>query len=140
MRQGNYTTDTFLKKKAKKYGISVAVISKDEFPDQFGNHNNFIINLADRDKPGTHWVALHCTKSNKYYFDSFGMPAPYDVERVVGPYEYQNAQIQSLESGWCGYYCLMFLKAMESGQSYASFVNQFLEDPRKNLTILKSII
>ena len=85
---------------------------------------NIVINMADSGRPGTHWVALH--QNGAYtYFDSFGQPALPEVLKWVNnankykkkkkPLYHSNLQYQSLASGYCGEYCLLFIYCQENG-------------------------
>ena len=75
-----------------------------------------IINLDrafDFDGPvGTHWTALFCDDSACVYCDSFGAPAPTDVDKwIKGRYRKygHNAWIiQSVKSNCCGFYTVAF--------------------------------
>lgn len=144
------TTNYQLIKLAEHYGINLHVCSKDKLASQkHSNPGYYIINLADSDKPGTHWVALFIDNATKIYFDSYGMLAPEEVEEfLMNDYYYNKKQIQSLQSGFCGIFCIAFLLAMHRLkkktknnylQEYQRFINQFSDNPTKNLRILKTL-
>jgi len=108
---------------AQKMNVPLAFCDfKDQLQTEKLQHNKlYIINMEDEldenGKPnsGSHWV---CFQSNKYpngkieniYFDSFGIPAPREVQRFLKEKEvpYNNKDIQSIVADICGYYCLAF--------------------------------
>lgn len=80
------------------------------------NKTSIIINLNG------HWVAVyitHAASDNAYYFDSFGEPPPYDIMKAIvdigiSKIVYNDIQIQDINHGHCGQYCLIFLLLMQS--------------------------
>lgn len=71
-----------------------------------------IVNLDDRDGPGTHWVAYRKTDGNVVYFDSFGnLRPPIDLTRYlgVGSVKYNHEDHQNYDTFECGHLCLKFL-------------------------------
>jgi hypothetical protein len=98
---------------------------KDELPSKIKLNKAYIINMENEldeyGKPntGSHWVCLQVNKyaNGKYepfYFDSYGMPPPEYVKKVVrnttGQYlPYSTKDIQSLMNNACGFYCLALL-------------------------------
>ena len=54
------------------------------------------MNTENRNKPGQHWLALHCDNKGKCnFFDSFGNPPKY----------YNKKGVQGF-SEFCGFYCI----------------------------------
>ena len=71
-----------------------------------------IINLDDKDGPGTHWVAYRKNARNVVYFDSFGdLQPPRDLMDYLGVDEvkYNNSRYQDYNTYECGHLCLKFL-------------------------------
>lgn len=71
-----------------------------------------IINLDDKDGPGTHWVAYRKRKNKVLYFDSFGnLKPPLELIEYFKPakinYNYQR--YQQFDTFICGHLCLKFL-------------------------------
>lgn len=76
-----------------------------------------IINLDDKDGPGTHWVAYKKRGNKIDYFDSFGnLQPPSDLIKYlgVGSVEYNHERYQDYDTFECGHLCLKFL----SGELY----------------------
>ena len=116
------TTDAQLWHLAKKYKIPIGGIC---FKDELNNlipqaGYGYIINLADHTMHGTHWTCIYLDTPAKSksaaYFDSFGQPMPTEALKFIKRYGAKNIwvnkkDIQSYDSGWCGIYCLMFIRA-----------------------------
>lgn len=132
----------------------IACCCKDELPETF-YEGGFIINLNDSTnlRPTAHWTAFFTEKNGSSnqacYFDSFGVTFPVEVGHYLRSCKsviVNKTQVQNLESGWCGIYCVYFLYYMQNNKKripniekrFYSFIELFNEhDPEKNLTILK---
>ena len=114
---------------------------------------SLIINLDDKNKPGTHWVAAYIkTPTRVFYFDSFGSlnclypqnikPKPYCL---TGPnstiydflYSFDSVTTnkiiyQSLYSDNCAHYCIYFIHAMSIGIPFDKIVNILDMQPNPN--------
>lgn len=106
----NLEIDAYFKDDPKYF----RTISKDEiFTVPYGM--KCIINLADSNLPGTHWVALDDTQRGIItYFDSFGEICPSLIEQYMRQRKgkkkiYNQLVIQSLNSNKCGYFCIFVL-------------------------------
>lgn len=95
---------------------------------------NIIINLDDAGQPGTHWVALHKSNGFIYYFDSYGFPAPKNVENLIKKHGtpnkrfYSSFEIQQDKSNRCGFYTLAFLSManmVKTPEDIAKILGQF---------------
>lgn len=122
----------------------VGVFSKNKLP-KFVQSGGYIINLQDSDKGyGSHWVGLSVDKGKAEYFDSFGFPAPNDVNEFLRnngfiPYTSSEKQIQNVDSGTCGYYCIAFLHyTLVRGGSLKGFLDLFSPDVEDNNRILQA--
>ena len=79
----------------------------------------WIWNVDEKDKPGSHWVAVIKDKNIIYFFDSYGK-TPFWFKRHYWEkyfhhlgckmHLYNTSQIQSHTSRTCGSWCLLFLK------------------------------
>ena len=110
------------------------------------NYNNikngfYVINLDNESGPGTHWTGLYIDKFNKkYYMDSYGFPAPQEIEQLIKPYIYNNKIIQSINSTSCGFFIIAWIlylnnyiknDTMESIKSFNDFfgsINSSIND------------
>jgi hypothetical protein len=115
-----------------------------------------VINLDEVGSHGTHWVCAVLIFNDKtiriYYWDSFGIGPPISVisafaelETIAnirfGPnfegieFYYNNIQTQDIDDGYCGQWCLAFIKEMtanpQSGgqrmkkKKYHDFISSF---------------
>lgn len=150
-------TNTDLENIAVKHHILLNdVFMKDEPPQQIF-YGGYIINLQDAElnKGGTHWVAVYVPPHEKKiaYFDSFGFPPPQSVINWIkstGLRNYKIAfntkQIQNINSGGCGIYCLFFIDFMgkkhktDIEDDIHEFGELFDDDTTKNLTLLKKYV
>jgi len=139
------TDNIQLENLAKKMKINlVGVFSKDKLPSRV-RVGAYIINLQDYDDGGgSHWTAFNISFDKKVtYFDSFGLPPPTEVKDFVGQYPIMSniRHIQHLKSDMCGFYCLLFLKAIQqtnnSSRRFDDFLNMFREDKEHNEDIVK---
>ena len=138
------TTDVDLMKMAKKLNIKInAIVYKDQLKQIKPVYGSYIINMSNSNNQGTHWIALYISKikgalvqSDAYYFDSFGCESPTEiidfVKRAgISELTMSNIQIQSMASGYCGWFCANFLAFMNRNthlkceERYRLFLNQF---------------
>jgi hypothetical protein len=144
---------------AHKYQLNlVGVYSKDQLPKtrESGGYIINLMNSTDKNNnplPGSHWVSFYIESTNNkakvVYFDSFGCVPPIIVQKFLNPfvpYPFNDGDIQNLNSGWCGWYCIYFIWFMQTHSKsipditkrFDRFLNSFDDtDPEKNLRILK---
>lgn len=146
-------TNIKLEEHAKRMGIPlVGVYNKDQLPTK-RVPGGYIFNLQDstdekgNNLPGTHWTAGFVEGNRACYFDSFGFPAPEQVDDFLSQRKaWSGTQIQSLRSEVCGYYCLYFIwwmykhRHIDFYKRFQLFLHQFSSDPKENLTLLKKYI
>jgi len=138
-------TNHELENESQDIGIPlVGEFSKDRLPLHV-YPGGYVINLQDHKAgEGTHWVALVVGKKSTTYFDAFGFPPPQDVIHFIQnhvPIEWSGQQIQSIQSGVCGSYCLAFLYyvLLRKG-SLRGFLRLFSTDPPDNLKKLTALL
>ena len=74
---------------------------------------------------GTHWVAWFKRGDKKWYFDSFGLPPPTELNNYLGHVFYPTEQIQPRQAVICGHICLFVLKEMQKGKSLQEIIITF---------------
>ena len=104
-------------------------------------NGNYIINLNGH----SHWVALIKHGIEYFYFDSYGVVAPAEVEKKIGTtHIYNHKQLQDLESSSCGWFVIAFLRFMHQPEYknilFESFVKLFTSDTIKNELVLKTLL
>lgn len=101
-----------------------------------------VINNANDNQPGTHWVCFYACKNQPliYFFDSYGAPPANDIqiylEKVSKKFDkkiiYNTQQIQAFGSDACGWYCIFTLMYLHSGYSFKDVLNNFGPNPHLN--------
>ena len=90
---------------------------------------SLIINTANSDTDGEHWVALILQKKRCFYFDSFGLPIMNkNILHFLQKYKkvmYSDICIQDINSVKCGKFCIGFIKYVNSKKSYNDFISKF---------------
>lgn len=86
----------------------------------------------------SHWTALIKLDSHLYYFDSYGVIGPKELEKL--DYIYSEVNLQDINSTACGWFCLAFIISMNRGgdpmKMYEEFIMAF-KSPSRNDVILK---
>lgn len=135
----NETNDAELDRLMTYYNIKKyhGCFIKNELPLKLKN-GFYIINLNGH----SHWTALLKDGAKFYYFDSFGFPAPLEVEdKIPKGYIYSEKHIQTEPSTACGFYVVAWIKYMNEhknkSKAYSDFIHSFEEDSSRNEGILK---
>lgn len=98
---------------------------------------------------GQHWLAFYKSKHQKYvdFFDSFGLPIEFYgkefntfIEYHGGFVRYNNKQLQSNNSNYCGEYCLYFLFKRNSGILFGNIFKSFSSNNKTNDKIVNSFV
>jgi hypothetical protein len=128
MTQNNITSNYDLQLFLKILNINVTIRSKnDNIFDRVARNGSYIINMADNNLPGTHWVSLHIKNNIAIYFDSYGLAPPNDIKQFTKKKTliYSSDMIQSMNSTACGFYCLFFLFFFNKLDTQYSSLTQF---------------
>ena len=138
----NFEIDKILKHYKINYN---GIFQKDCLPNKLEN-GAYIINLqSSTDGNGTHWVALYKINDGySLYFDSMGFLPPKEVEEKLHVYDYNDKQIQGLNSSSCGYYVIafiLFLSKYKSKKAFETFISLFCSNnSKKNEVILYKLL
>lgn len=113
---------------------------KDELPRRLIN-GFYVINLNG----SSHWTGLLKNGSAYYYFDSFGFPAPQEIEEKCDKMIWNTKDIQSMSSSSCGFYVIawmrLMLKPKDKEETFISFLNLFSSrNLLKNEEILNALL
>ena len=141
----NITSNTELLDILKNYNITInGVYAKDQLKKPLKD-GFYIINLDDSDGTGTHWCSLYkINDALSLYWDSFGFPAPENIEDLLYKYEYNKKQIQDINSTSCGFYCVAFIKFLsnktDKRKAFETFCNLFGKSTSDNEFILYQIL
>ena len=104
----------------------IGTFSKDNVPI-LKNNQSTIVNLANLNDKGTHWIAMKFINNKLFYFDSYGIPFIPDIIKKQYDKIITNIyRIQSIESIECGRFCIMFIKSnIQNESDYIKFLLQF---------------
>ena len=91
------------------------------------NNESTIVNLANSNDIGTHWVGIKFINNKLFYFDSYGIPFIPDIIKKQYDKIITNIfRIQSDISNECGKFCIMFIKSnIQNESDYIKFLLQF---------------
>ena len=91
------------------------------------NNESTIVNLADSNDIGTHWITMKFIDNKLFYFDSYAIPFIPDIIKKQYRKIITNIYcIQSNDSNECGKFCIMFIKSSIQNESdYIKFLLQF---------------
>jgi hypothetical protein len=155
----NYDIDAWMEHFAIKnyHGCYV----KDDLPPL--NPGFYVINLNGQ----SHWTALLKTVDDRgdsefLYYDSYGFPAPIEVENAIEKDSFKRAkaksakdiarpsyvsmenQIQDLDATSCGFYVIAWVRFLyrkkDKIKAYQDFIEKFKEDTDYNDAILQKLL
>lgn len=95
------------------------------------NNSSIIFNLSKHTEPGSHFVAVFFSDGKIYYFDSFGKKLTNHyikkhLKKFNLPIFFHNRTIQHIDSVFCGFYALGYLKSFQLRKNDPSiFYNLF---------------
>lgn len=97
-----------------------------------------VFNLDPHTKGGSHWIAsfINIPKKEFYYFDSYGMRPPKQVDRFMQWLTLQEPDLKLLVNGKrfqkkeseCGMFCMYFIVCMLKGESFKHFCRRSPSD------------
>lgn len=123
-------TDIDIKEYARGISDFRGVFSRDNLPEKAELRGSYIINLDSQDGKGTHWVACHVNRNEKYYFDSFGLPPPKEIVKFLNDDKnsivYNTSQVQNMTEVICGHLCLMVLFRLNHGALFQEILDDIL--------------
>ena len=106
----------------------VGTFSKNNVP-KLKNNQLTIVNLANSNDKGSHWIGMKYIDKKLFYFDSYGIPYIPDV--IKNQYSDDKIitniyRVQGDLSVACGKFCIMFIQSNIKNESdYIKFLLQF---------------
>ena len=106
----------------------IGTFSKNNIPI-LKNNQSTIVNLANSNDTGTHWIGMKYVDKKLFYFDSYGIQYIPDI--IKNQYSDDKIitniyRIQSNLSVECGIFCIMFIQSNIKNESdYIKFLLQF---------------
>jgi hypothetical protein len=103
------------------------VFMRDTLPNKIKANECGIVNLDSIKNEGTHWVCYYKGKNEKYYFDSFGLDPPNEIQDYLGEdILLSTFQIQELGTNYCGHLCLYVLYELNKGETFLDIILNLL--------------
>lgn len=151
-------TDKELKFLFKLFNIKCkGIYLKDQLINRKVKPGFYIYNLDSQSDPvqsnslGTHWTCSVGNSTNVFYFDSYGVVPPQEIDDFMKlgyeKYAYNNYIIQGIDAESCGHFCLAFALFIKQNQTKGSFyvvcndfINMFEDNPKKNDLILRKYL
>jgi len=123
--------DRFLRTRLRDFD---GVFSIDHLPD---NPRLLVCNTDPSDKPGRHWIAIYVGDDGcGDFFDSFGRRPSLYLERYMNrnclSWNFNDRQLQSVVSKFCGHYCIYFCILRSNGIDMRKIVRSFSSDTGLN--------
>ena len=128
----------------------IGVFARNRLPKHLPVHHRpimFVYNTDPAHKVGQHWIAMYFDRNGTAeYFYSFGMPpSTYPIfEKYLNTHStswtYNNKQLQSIVSKFCGHYVVMYCLFKNLNFSMNSIINCFTDDTGLNDTIANSVV
>jgi len=97
-----------------------------------------VYNLDPHNKGGSHWIAsfINVNKKEFYYFDSYGMKPPRQVDKFMQWLTIQEPKLKLLVNGKrlqrkeseCGMFCMYFIVCMLEGEDFKHFCRRAPSD------------
>ena len=119
------------------------ILMRDEIKENL-KEGFYIINLDTSENEGTHWTVCYAYPLQSYYFDSFGLVPPLELEQKIKPYLYNNDDIQDWNSDACGWYSIAFIKFLNDKinkeVAFKEFLKLFKNNTKENDKILKEYL
>jgi len=83
-------------------------------------------------KPGRHWIATYIEDGRGEFFDLFGHRPNIDFEGYMNrhcvSWTFNDRQLQSIISKFCGYYCVYFCARRSRGIDMRKIARSFTND------------
>ena len=124
----------------------VGCFSQDNLPTKLHLPATIIINTAKRSSKGRHWIAVRIQKNSSLYFDTFGVhPVEHNIKRFLQRFSkkilYSVVCIQDINSFYCGFYCVAFIRMVKNVKSFKTFLDFFYPfATKKNDKIVKKLL
>ena len=116
-------TNIYIEKVMKNIKGFIGVYSSNNIPILDKDDSSVIVNFDKINEPGSHFIAIYRKNSNKIiYFDSLNLKIlPLDIAQYLSQYRHifdLSKQIQSVNSTYCGFFCILFILAMNVSENY----------------------
>ena len=106
----------------------------------------FVANTESSSEPGEHWIAVYVADDGSYgdYFDSLGRGPDRLFARYVSEHcrewIFNNRQLQSVVSRFCGHYCVCFCILRSRDISLPRCLTYFTRDTGLNDVVVHGVL
>jgi len=131
--------DHFFQEEKEYKSAYLGCFSKDELKKQKPYCKFAVVNNADENKTGTHWVCFYACKNQPdiYFFDSMGCPPAEDIQKYLQKVSKKTKknivintmQLQALGTDSCGWFCLFVLTHLAAGHPWKDVLGVFTTNP-----------
>jgi len=127
----------------RHYSLSehfAGVFSRDQLPETLARGYFYVVNSANHDETGKHWLGIYVNENEIEFMDSFAkVPEAYGLH-IEYPLTMNARQLQSNYSDTCGYYVMYFLFFRSLGISFDCILNTFQDDTYENDIAVKNFV
>jgi len=117
------------------------VFSIDTLPDR---PRLLVCNTDTSDGPGRHWVCISVERGRGEFFDSFGRRPDEKFERYMerhcSSWTFDDRQLQSVVSRFCGHYCIYYCTLRSRGIDMRKIVSSFTGDTGLNDVLVHGFV
>ena len=118
------------------------VFSIDNLPE---DPRLLVCNTDPSDRPGRHWIAIYVDENGRGdFFDSFGRRPNAYFERYMNrhclTWNFNDVQLQSIVSKFCGHYCIYFCILRSRGFDMRRIVHSFSSDTGLNDVLVHAYV
>ena len=130
--------DRFLRHRLRDFD---GVFSVDNMPE---DPRLLVCNTDPCNKSGRHWIAIYIADGRGDFFDSFGRRPNAAFERYMNrhcvSWNFNDKQLQSVVSKFCGYYCIYFCILRSRGVDMCKIVHSFSSDTGLNDALVHAYV
>ena len=131
--------DRFLSARLRDFD---GVFSIDNLPD---DPRLLVCNTDPSNRPGRHWIVIYVDEDGRGdFFDSFGRRSNDYFERYMNrhclSWNFNDKQLQSVVSKFCGHYCIYFCILRSSGNDMCKIVRSLSSDTGLNDVLVHAFV
>jgi len=130
--------DRFLRARVRDFA---GVFSIDNLPDDL---HLLLCNTDPSNKLGRHWIAIDIDDGRGEFFDTFGRRPNIDFKRYMNrqcvSWNFNDRQLQSIISKFCGHYCIYFCIRRRRGIDMCKIVRSFTIDTGLNDVLVHAYV
>jgi len=116
------------------------VFSRDQLPETLARGYFYVVNSANYNEPGRHWLGMYVNENEVEFMDSFANePETYGIH-IEYPLIMNARQLQSDDSDTCGDYVMYFLYFRSLGLSFPCILSSFRGDRYENDVSVRNLV